>query len=108
HHFLGIDEDGRSCVVATRGNTFGHLILRGGTGKPNYDPDNVADAAKRLREAGLAPRLMIDCSHANSNKKHEQQEVVWQSLLDQRAAAGADDCPIIGAMLESNLREGKQ
>ncbi|MEX0654419.1 MAG: 3-deoxy-7-phosphoheptulonate synthase [Phycisphaeraceae bacterium] len=106
HHFLGIDEDGRSCIVATRGNPFGHLILRGGTGKPNYHPDNVADAAKRLRDADLEPRLMIDCSHANSNKKHEQQEAVWQSILDQRAATA--DCPIIGAMLESNLHEGKQ
>ncbi|MEX0746078.1 MAG: 3-deoxy-7-phosphoheptulonate synthase [Phycisphaeraceae bacterium] len=106
HHFLGIDETGRSCIITTRGNPFGHLILRGGTGKPNYHPDNVAEAAKRLGEAGLEPRLMIDCSHANSGKKHEQQEVVWQSILDQRAAD--KQCPIIGAMLESNLCEGKQ
>ena len=105
HHFLGIDESGRNCIVATRGNADGHLILRGGRGKPNYHPDNVADAAKRLADASLPPRLMIDCSHANSDKKHERQENVWRSILEQRSAGPG---PIVGAMLESNLHEGRQ
>ncbi|MFP4144361.1 MAG: 3-deoxy-7-phosphoheptulonate synthase [Phycisphaeraceae bacterium] len=105
HHFLGIDEEGRSCLVATRGNTDGHLILRGGGGKPNYDPSAVAEAAKRLEEAGLPPRLMVDCSHANSGKRFERQERVWTSILRQRAAGNS---PVIGAMLESNLGEGRQ
>lgn len=105
HHFLGIDEEGRSCIVETRGNTQGHLILRGGNDQPNYTPDAVRDAAKRLAQANLPGALMIDCSHANSGKKHERQEVVWNSILEQRIDA---DCPIIGAMIESNLFPGNQ
>ena len=106
HHFLGIDDDGRTCIVQTAGNLDGHVILRGASGQPNYEPEAVAAASKRLREAGLNPLLMVDCSHANSSKKHERQEVVWQSILDQRAAS--NDCPINGAMIESNLHEGNQ
>jgi len=115
HHFLGIDEDGRAVIVETRGNPYGHLILRGGSGKPNYHPDSVADAAATLGRAGLPPRLMVDCSHANSGKRHEQQEIVFASLLDQVASAsasgggsGGGGGPVIGAMLESNLDEGSQ
>lgn len=121
HHFLGIDEDGRSCIVQTRGNAQGHLILRGGADQPNYTPDAVADAARRLREVNLPGVLMIDCSHANSGKKHERQEVVWNSILEQRAGGGPapqlrnggleggeGGCPIIGAMIESNLLPGNQ
>jgi 3-deoxy-7-phosphoheptulonate synthase len=110
HHFLGIDEDGRTCIVKTRGNSAGHLILRGGSGKPNYDPSNVAAAADKLAQAKLPAVLMIDCSHANSGKKHEAQEIVWNSILDQRLAAARAGKPqvIIGAMIESNLGEGRQ
>jgi 3-deoxy-7-phosphoheptulonate synthase len=107
HHFLGVDETGRACIVSTRGNGDGHLILRGGSGKPNYDPQNVAEAADALRNAGLPPALMVDCSHANSGKKHEQQEVVWNSLIQQRVDSQGQT-PVIGAMLESNLGEGRQ
>lgn len=105
HHFLGIDETGRSCIVSTRGNAAGHVILRGGSGKPNYHPDNVQHAAKQLQNAGLDPVLMVDCSHANSGKKHEQQQVVWQSLIQQRRGGQK---AIVGAMIESNLHEGRQ
>lgn len=105
HHFLGIDDDGQTCIVATRGNADGHVILRGGSGKPNYDPQNVAEAAQTLADAGLPARLVVDCSHANSSKKHERQEIVWNSLIEQRAAGQK---AIIGAMLESNLEEGNQ
>lgn len=119
HAFLGMDEDGHACVVQTVGNAFGHVILRGGHGLTNYDPQTVGQTARRLQEAGLAPVVMIDCSHANSEKKHEKQEVVWRSLVDQRAARAArpvapgskaDDTPpiIIGAMVESNLVAGNQ
>jgi 3-deoxy-7-phosphoheptulonate synthase len=113
HAFLGIDEDGHACIVQTAGNTAGHVILRGGTGLTNYDPQTVGDAARRLQDAGLPPVVMIDCSHANSEKKHEQQEMVWQSLIQQRAARSARPGEairpiIIGAMLESNLAAGNQ
>ena len=81
------------------------LILRGGNGLPNYDPVLVQEAAARLEEAGLSPRLMIDCSHANSGKRHERQQVVWASAIEQRAGGNRT---LIGAMLESNLVEGRQ
>ncbi len=105
HHFLGIDKRGHAAVIETTGNETGHLVLRGGEEQPNYDPVSVAEAVRRLREAGLPPLLMVDCSHANSGKVHAQQEVVWRSIIDQRAAG---DASLIGAMLESHLVEGKQ
>lgn len=117
HHFLGIDDHGSTCVVSTKGNPWGHAILRGGGGVPNYSAENVADAARRLGDAGLNPGVMIDCSHANSEKQHARQEVVFNSLIDQRvarakgaAAAGAGQTRpfITGTMIESNLLEGNQ
>jgi len=105
HHFLGIDEKGQSCIVKTKGNTAGHVILRGGHNRTNYDPENVAEATRTLEAADLPAAFMIDCSHANSGKKHERQEIVWTSLIEQRAAGQK---AIIGAMLESNIHEGNQ
>ena len=105
HHFLGIDEDGKTCIVQTRGNPDGHIILRGGSGQPNYASSSVADAAAKLAAAKLPSRVMVDCSHANSSKRHENQVVVWDSVIDQRRAPG---CPIMGVMIESNLSEGRQ
>ena len=107
HHFLGIDEDGRTVIVQTRGNDAGHIILRGGQGRPNFAPENVADAAATLVKAGLPSRLMVDCSHANSSKRHENQAVVWQSVVDQRLVA-APPSPVVGVMVESNLNDGRQ
>ena len=106
HRFLGIDQDGRIGVVSTRGNDGGHVILRGGRAGANYDQASVRAAAAMLARAGLDPVLMVDCSHDNSGKKHQNQETAWNSVLEQRAAAAAG--PIIGAMLESNLFEGRQ
>ncbi len=108
HHFLGVDEKGRACVVSTTGNPDGHMILRGGAGGANYEPRDVARAAELLRAAGLEPRLMVDCSHANSGKKHQNQQRVWNSLLDQRRDADPGAGCIVGAMIESNLEEGNQ
>ncbi len=105
HHFIGIDEQGRACVVQTRGNAYGHVILRGGSDGSNYDPADIAAAAGRLTDAGLVPRLVVDCSHANSGKVSAQQEVVWDSLVQQRQNGTV---AITGMMLESNLEEGKQ
>jgi 3-deoxy-7-phosphoheptulonate synthase len=110
HHFLGIDEDGKVAVVKTRGNSDGHVILRGGAGRPNYSPAIVADAAGQLAKAGLPQVLMVDCSHANSDKKHENQSGVWDNVIGQlnTARAGGLTSPIIGLMLESNLQAGRQ
>ncbi|MBI1337518.1 MAG: 3-deoxy-7-phosphoheptulonate synthase [Phycisphaera sp.] len=106
HSFLGIDNDGKSCIIRTTGNPTGHLILRGGAGnKPNYDPENVASACAMLRKAGLPDLLMVDCSHANAAKKFERQEIVWNHVIDQRATG---EKSIIGMMVESNLEEGNQ
>ncbi len=107
HHFLGIDENGATCIVQTRGNTDGHIILRGGSGRPNYDPENVAAAAAMLAKSGLSDKLMVDCSHANSSKKHENQCVVWDNLIEQKKAT-LDGSPLVGVMIESNLHEGRQ
>ncbi|MSR82975.1 MAG: 3-deoxy-7-phosphoheptulonate synthase [Candidatus Latescibacteria bacterium] len=105
HSFLGIDQEGRTCLVRTKGNPWGHLVLRGGSAKPNYDAESLADAAGQLRKAGLDPVLLVDCSHANSSKKHERQEEVWQDLVKQRAGGNKD---LIGMMVESNIEEGNQ
>lgn len=105
HRFLGIDHDGKTCVMSTRGNELGHLILRGGRNGPNYQADSVAEASRMLKDARLPPRLVVDCSHANSSKDYRRQPIVWKDVVEQRVA-GNDD--IVGLMLESNLREGQQ
>jgi len=105
HRFLGIDNDGKTCVMSTRGNELGHLILRGGRNGPNYDADSIAEASRLLSESKLPPRLVVDCSHANSSKDYRRQSVVWNDVIRQRAE-GND--AIVGLMLESNLVEGQQ
>jgi len=105
HRFLGIDHEGKTCIVSTRGNDMGHMILRGGRTGPNYDAQSVARATQMLKDAGLPQRFVVDCSHANSNKDYKRQPDVWKDVIGQRAA-GND--AIVGLMLESNLNEGKQ
>lgn len=105
HAFLGIDGDGHTCVINTRGNPWGHLILRGGRSGPNYSPDQIQSATEKLVAAGLSPRLMVDCSHANSNKDYRNQPMVWRDVIAQRAAGNQN---IVGLMLESNLHPGTQ
>ncbi|MEM9418730.1 MAG: 3-deoxy-7-phosphoheptulonate synthase [Planctomycetota bacterium] len=107
HHFIGVDDQGRASVVHTRGNAYGHVILRGGAQGSNYHPEDIAAAAEKLTSASMNPMLMVDCSHANSGKKFAQQEIVWESLIEQRNAGGSGDA-ITGVMIESNLFEGKQ
>jgi 3-deoxy-7-phosphoheptulonate synthase len=103
--FLGIDPAGHTCVVHTTGNPWGHLILRGGRGGPNYAPEQVVQAAAMLAERGLSQGLMVDCSHANSNKDYRRQAEVWNNVLAQRLDGNR---AIIGMMLESNLHAGAQ
>ena len=105
HSFLGIDQEGFTCVVRTNGNPDGHVVLRGGRLSSNYDAESIAAAASNLGKAGLPPGLMVDCSHANSNKQHARQEEVWYSLMDQRLAGTPS---LIGVMVESHLMEGTQ
>ena len=105
HRFLGMDNDGNTCVVKTRGNVLGHLILRGGRTGSNYDEASLQEAARLLNEACLPPRFVVDCSHANSAKDYTRQPSVWNDVIRQRVA-GNDT--IVGLMLESNLKAGKQ
>jgi 3-deoxy-7-phosphoheptulonate synthase len=102
--FLGIDQAGYTSVVKTLGNPWGHVVLRGGT-HPNYDPVSIENARKRLNKEDLLDAIMVDCSHANSGKKHQGQSFVWKNVIDQRLE-GND--ALIGMMLESNLFEGNQ
>jgi len=103
-HFLGIDPYGKTAVVSTTGNPYGHVVLRGGP-TPNYDPVSVGKAQETLREKSLMDSIMIDCSHDNSGQKFKGQSFVFKSAVDQRLD-GNDR--IIGLMLESNLFEGSQ
>jgi 3-deoxy-7-phosphoheptulonate synthase len=105
HSFLGIDQEGMTSIIKTAGNPDGHLVLRGGRDGTNYHPDQTADAAAKLKAAGVPTAIMIDCSHANSGKDPARQPEVWQSILEQRAAGRGD---IVGAMLESHLEFGAQ
>ena len=105
HSFLGIDENGRTAIIRTRGNPWGHIILRGGRTSPNYDEASVVEAMAAIRKADLPTRLVVDCSHANARKKHQNQAVVWDCVVKQRVSGNA---AIMGLMLESFLEEGNQ
>jgi 3-deoxy-7-phosphoheptulonate synthase len=105
HSFLGIDQDGVTSIIRTTGNPVGHIVLRGGRSRPNYDEASLREAETKLRQAGLPPVLMVDCSHANSGKQHARQEEVWRSVIAQRTAGNR---ALIGLMVESYLSEGNQ
>ena len=102
--FLGIDQDGQTCIVQTNGNTTGQIVLRGGR-RPNYDALSIEDAHLELVSYNLPAKIMVDCSHANSKKKFQGQAVVWKSVLQQYMNGNE---AIMGMMLESNLHEGNQ
>lgn len=103
HTFLGMDQDGRTSIVSTTGNPYGHIILRGGD-KPNYDRQSVQDAIAKLTKAGLPTGIMIDCSHGNTAKDYKRQPAVFRDVLEQMKANDS----IIGMMVESHLHEGSQ
>ena len=105
HSFLGIDTDGRTAIIRTRGNAWGHVILRGGRSGPNYSPEKVAEAVATLRKVNLPPYLMVDCSHANSGKSFQNQENVLKSVIQQRREGNPS---LVGLLIESNLFEGSQ
>ena len=105
HTFLGHTKAGQTAIFATTGNPDCHLILRGGRGTVNYTAESVSDACQRTEAAGLKPRIMIDCSHANSNKDHTRQGLVCRDVARQIAGG---DRRITGVMLESNLVAGAQ
>jgi 3-deoxy-7-phosphoheptulonate synthase len=104
HHFLSFTKEGNSAIFSTTGNDDCHVILRGGK-TPNYDAASVAKVCASLAESGLAPILMIDCSHANSCKDYTRQKEVARDIAAQISAG---DERIVGVMIESHLNEGRQ
>ena len=105
HGFLGIDQSGRTAVVHTTGNPYGHLVLRGANGGSNYDPESIALARQQLREGGAPAHLVVDCSHGNCDKDYTKMHVAFESVVGQRVAGNSE---IIGVMLESNINPGNQ
>ncbi|HZU08373.1 MAG TPA: 3-deoxy-7-phosphoheptulonate synthase [Pseudacidobacterium sp.] len=105
HTFLGTSETGQSAILFTEGNPDCHIILRGGRQTTNYDAASVASTAEQMEKAGVQPRIMIDCSHANSGKDHRKQGAVCRNVAEQIAGGNRR---IIGVMLESNLVAGAQ
>jgi 3-deoxy-7-phosphoheptulonate synthase len=105
HTFLGTSANGQSAILFTAGNPDCHIILRGGRQTTNYDATSVASSAEQMEKAGVKPRIMIDCSHANSGKDHKKQGAVCREVAAQIAAG---DSRIFGVMLESNLVAGSQ
>lgn len=105
HRFLGINSEGSVSVVTTAGNPYAHVVLRGGDGKPNYDSVSVSIAEQELTRAGIPTNIMVDCSHANSNKNHELQTLVMENVTHQILEGNKS---IIGIMVESNLKAGNQ
>ena len=105
HRFLGIDALGRVAVIQTRGNPNAHIVLRGGDQGPNYDPGAIERCEAKLSSANLGVSIMVDCSHANSNRNHERQGLVVDAVAEQVVAGNRS---IVGIMIESNLEAGNQ
>ena len=105
HRFLGISPTGQVSVIQTKGNAHGHVVLRGGSSGPNYTPEHIQACESALEKLGLTQSIMVDCSHANSNKDHRQQRNVVDSVTQQIAAGNRS---ITGLMIESHLHEGNQ
>lgn len=109
HHFLSVTKQGVSAIVCTAGNPFCHIILRGGVQGPNYSREYVVPVSEKLKKAGLQNRIMIDCSHGNSEKQHRRQHNVCQDISEQLEDAQSGSSSVIcGVMIESHLVEGRQ
>lgn len=105
HSFLGLNGQGRVAIVRTRGNRYGHVVLRGGDGRPNYDTVSVAMAEQALAKARLPANIVVDCSHANSYKNPELQPLVMADVVNQVRLGNKS---LVGVMIESNIVAGKQ
>ncbi|MDR3580982.1 MAG: 3-deoxy-7-phosphoheptulonate synthase [Oryzomonas sp.] len=105
HSFLGINREGRISIIQTSGNPDVHIVLRGGSRKVNYTPEDIAATKESLNKNGLAPTIMVDCSHGNSNKDYQKQPEVLESVILQILDGNNS---ISGVMIESNLEAGNQ
>lgn len=105
HSFLGINGSGKVAIVRTKGNGYGHVVLRGGDGRPNYDTVSVSIAEQALVKAKLPANIVVDCSHANSSKKPELQPLVMADVVNQIRGGNK---ALVGLMIESNIEAGNQ
>lgn len=105
HRFLGINNEGQVAIITTTGNRYTHVVLRGGDGKPNYDSVSIALCEQDLAKANIQPNIMVDCSHANSNKNHDLQVLVMDNVVNQILEGNQS---IIGVMIESHIGAGNQ
>ncbi len=105
HSFLGINREGRTSIIQTSGNPDVHIVLRGGSKKVNYHPEDIAHTEESLKKNNLPPTIMVDCSHGNSNKDYQKQPEVLASVVDQILAGNTS---ISGVMIESYLEAGNQ
>lgn len=105
HRFLGINSEGEVSIITTKGNPWAHVVLRGGNGKPNYDSVSVSICEQELEAAKIPANIMVDCSHANSNKDHNLQPLVMDNVANQIVEGNRS---IIGLMVESHLNGGNQ
>ena len=105
HCFMGITNEGVPAICKTKGNNNCHVVLRGGNDGPNYEKEKVDNIISELNDRGVNSRILIDCSHGNSNKDYKNQEKVLNDVIKQRITGNKN---IIGVMIESNLDEGKQ
>lgn len=105
HQFLGINPDGETSVVVTRGNSTSHVVLRGGRNRTNYDRDTISQVTEKMAAAGFRPAILVDCSHGNSMKQHENQRAVFMDVL---AGICSGQSGVLGWMLESHINSGNQ
>ncbi|NES25498.1 MAG: 3-deoxy-7-phosphoheptulonate synthase [Symploca sp. SIO3E6] len=105
HNFLGINETGEISIFKTKGNSYCHVILRGGMSKTNFEAESIQLVEDKLKAASLPQRMVIDCSHGNSRKDHKLQGSVFTNVIQQIVDGNTS---IVGLMLESNLKEGNQ
>lgn len=105
HRFLGINSEGQVSVVTTRGNPYAHVVLRGGSNGPNYDSVHITQCEKALADGKVSSNIVVDCSHANSNKDPDMQPLVLKDITHQILEGNQS---IIGAMLESHINKGNQ
>jgi 3-deoxy-7-phosphoheptulonate synthase len=105
HHFLGINQGGQCAVFRTKGNRYGHVVLRGGDGRANYDAASIAQCERELKAGKLPCNIAVDCSHGNSDRDAARQPLVAEDCIQQIVAGNRS---IVGLMLESNLHAGNQ
>ncbi|MEM9101282.1 MAG: 3-deoxy-7-phosphoheptulonate synthase [Pseudomonadota bacterium] len=104
HRFMGINQNGQVSLIHTKGNPYGHIILRGGK-EPNYEPESIARALRKVEDAGVKGNFVVDCSHGNSSKDYTKQPDVFRNVIAQVKAGNRN---IVGAMLESHIKAGNQ